>query len=97
MIHPNGSEATLSPGPFSQTTSIKKCPCEDGKKRFVRISGIPTTAWTIPAKIVVDGMTVSGSAIYTEGEGYVFRADPLGKNYPYFQQIINAAKKEKTD
>jgi hypothetical protein len=86
MKFENGSESILSTGPFSQLIRVLNCPCSDGKVRSVRVTGQPTTAFTVPASTRVNGKTVTGfltmAPTYKEGvkEGYVFHANSYGKN-----------------
>jgi len=86
MIYANGSKSILSTGPFSQLVRVLNCPCSDGKVRSVRITGQPTTYFSVPASTKVCGKTVTGfvtmAPTYEEGvkEGYVFHSNKFGKN-----------------
>ncbi len=82
MKFQNGSESILSSGPFSELIRVLNCPCSDGKIRNVRVTGQPTTAWTIPASTRVNGKTVIGFLTMTPTyqEGYVFHTNSYEKN-----------------
>lgn len=79
MIYPNGSEAVMSPGPWSQLIGVKHCPCEDGKARRVYRIGVPDTVYSAPGRVSVDGCTVSGFVTHSK-DGYKFLAYSYGKN-----------------
>lgn len=87
---PNGSEYTPTGGKWG---AVKKCPCADGKHRYVLLSGpIADDGLSIPGYVQVDHKahlySVTGIVQYREGEGYTFAANPEGKNY---EALPNAA------
>lgn len=82
-VTPQGAKVHHSPGPFSSLAAIENCPCEDGKRRFVRITGEPDTFFSVPARTSVrhngKNVTVSGYVTYNDDEPE-FRAYSYGKN-----------------
>lgn len=70
-------------GPWQQAHHVSRALCEDGRRRYARITGEPDTFFSIPASVQVKGKTVSGfiTGCKTEGErDYEFIAYAYGKN-----------------
>lgn len=84
MRHPNGSQ--LIPG-----KAVTKCPCEDGRARYVILTGGRSNGYELPGytKVRVEGQgyTINGMVNYTEA-GYVFRHLTNGKNAGKMQELI---------
>lgn len=86
MLYPNGSESVLSPGPWSQLVKVRGAVCSDGVPRTATVTGQPTTAFSIPARVKARGKTISGyltmAPTYIDGvkEGWIFRVTLSGVN-----------------
>lgn len=81
VLHPTGTPAkviqrTSMWGPTAD--KIDGAFCEDGKRRMVKITGQPTTFFTVPARVTYKGVTVTGEACSSTNEAgspdYVFYA-----------------------
>lgn len=76
----------MSRGPWSQLEGVTNCPCSDGKRRNVRITGTADTFFSCPGRVHVKGKTVTGFVTnapdYEEGvkAGYIFQPNLYGKN-----------------
>lgn len=68
-VHLNGAEVFMTPGPFASLAKIKHCPCEDGKRRTVQITGQPDTMWSAPGCVSLRrrGKTVTVSGFVSFG------------------------------
>jgi hypothetical protein len=73
----HGQLIGYSPFPMASIVSIKNCLCDDGVRRFARITGEPDSFFSIPARVKAKGKTVSGYATMDNGE-WLFHA--TGKN-----------------
>lgn len=60
FTNPNGAINYYSPMPFRSLAKIVNCPCEDGKRRTIRITGEPDTFFSVPASVCVKKTRVSG-------------------------------------
>lgn len=91
----NGATVQYSPSPFSSLAAVEHCPCEDGKARFVRITGEPDTAFSVPARttVKVSGKTktVTGFVTFDES-GPTFIANKYGKNGALIEFITYVIK-----
>lgn len=76
---PNGCVVYFTPMPFRSLAKVGNCPCEDGKRRSVRVTGIPDTFFSVPAETTVGKKHVSGYLTTVDG-GYEFRAYKYKKN-----------------
>lgn len=75
---PKGAKIHRTPAPFSSLAAIENCNCEDGKRRYVRITGEPDTFFSVPARITYKGKTISGFVSYDDDNEPKFTA--TGKN-----------------
>jgi len=71
-------------GPWNIQTHVTRAMCEDGRRRYARITSTPDTFFSIPARVQVQGKTVSGFITGTETDDfqqdYKFVAYDYGKN-----------------
>jgi len=79
MKYPNGSESILSSGPWMQLIAIRGAICSDGKPRYAKITGQADTYFSCPARVKVNGKSVTGF-ISCDNNGYTFTASSFLKN-----------------
>lgn len=79
-LQTNGSTSYLTPGPWASLAKVANCPCEDGRRRTVYVTGQPDTFFSAPAQTRVKGKTVTGYLTTIHDGGYEFRANAFGKN-----------------
>lgn len=82
-VTPQGARIHRSPSPWASLAAIENCECEDGKRRYVRITGEPDTFFSVPARVTVrdkgKNVTVTGYVTFNDDEPE-FRANAFGKN-----------------
>lgn len=83
--YPNGSKAFRTPFPFASLSKVKNCPVAETTLRLTaRITGEPTTFFSIPAKIQYKRKNITGFVAFND-EGYYFVPYQYGKNYYVIQ------------
>lgn len=79
----DGARIHFTPSPWASLAAIEHCLCQDGKRRYVRITGEPDTFFSVPARVSVSvkgkNVTVSGYVTYDDDEPE-FRAYTYRKN-----------------
>lgn len=84
--YPNGAVAYCTPLPWRQLSKVANCPCTDGVRRTAQITGTPATFFSVPARVKVRGVTVTGfvatmdNAMNDREPGPEFYANASGKN-----------------
>jgi len=64
--------------------AVRQALCPDGKRRYVRITGQPDTAFSVPGQVKIDKVTVTGFVTIDSNadgrEDHLFFANKFGKN-----------------
>lgn len=63
-VYPNKAEVYYSFGPFATIAKVKNCPCEDGSRRTIFVTGYADTFFSVPARTTIHqkgkSLSVSG-------------------------------------
>lgn len=65
---------------YYRVFAVKHCMCEDGKRRYARVTSEPDTFFSLPASVTVRGKSVSGFISLLQDGDYQFTAYTYGKN-----------------
>lgn len=78
--YPNGAVAYYTATPFRSLARIERCPCDDGVRRLVTITGEPDSYFSVPAavRVRVAGKDRWVSGFVTSDSG----VHALGRNVP---------------
>lgn len=60
FTHPNGAVSVYTSFPFRQIVRVENCPCGDGARRLVTITGEPDSVDSVPAFVNAQGRRIRG-------------------------------------